>query len=695
MESTKKKTASKRSQSPVDVAEKEKVVEEEVQTVAPTKTKKGKATTTTKKSKSKEVVVSTPVSNTVSLSSADDMATESEIEPSQTTTTTTTTTTSNGTTTSTSIPTTPISKYIPSLSNMGTPLSPNRNALRLKEKDELNNIKSKLQLCLKKLESTENELEKKNKELDDMEHEHSLAIGNLKNRNEHVEKQLIEEIKTKSELMSSRDALESELKTKEASWKKDQDEYVTKLTETINKLNQEHSTIVSQLKTDIAAREYESDTLKTEVNRLKEDLQYRMRESEDKSRKLLENEYKRMKEKEEEFNQVLLIKDEEIKKLKVEVKEKDKLHSASSKKENELKHLIEAHERQIEDIRDSINREWEVRAVQMVEEHNARTFELQQSVESFEEEKQRYKGQISLYGAQIDELNIKNNEFEDKVKELNDLIAQKDSSIGVLNNELEESKKRYRKQAADLKNKDSQISLLQVEMNGRESKCATLQAEISRLKSEIFSITSQTEPDIPLTREIEEIKTLVGVFEKNVNERKRKRNKVDDNNAANVNQTTADPNISTDIPSSAAQVDPEELEKFNPNTVTFAVVDTNQEFIRLSVHGDYDNGLSLSKWRLIVAKPDGSKAGFSFPEGIQPFRGIKSVTVWTGRPRPGDSTTTENEFYWSRQGLWSQPVEGTIVKLVSPSEETTTVTIPETGIYEKVQEEKSKSCLIM
>ncbi|KAK5579243.1 hypothetical protein RB653_008923 [Dictyostelium firmibasis] len=702
MDTTKKKVG--RRTSPIESSQEEVAINKSATTEAkPKKTK----TTTKKKTtapSSQEVV----------------METESEVETSTTTTTTTSATTSsqtNGTPSPSiqSIPTTPISKYIPSLSQMGTPLSPNRAAQRLREKDELSLIHQRLKSSLKKLESTEIELEKKNQELEEIDQKHTLTINKLKQRSDQFERQLLEEQNQNSDLTSNFNILDNELKTKESSWKKEKDEMLSKFQESINKLNQENSLVQSQLKADIVTKEYEIEGLKTEINRLKDDLQYRVREGEDKSRKLLENEYSRFKIKEDEYHQLISSKDDEIKKIKLELKEKEKSSNAMNKKENELNNLIQAHERQIEDIRDSINREWELKAAQMMEEHHSRTIHLQQAVDSFNEEKERIKSQMDTLNGQIEDLNIKNNEYEDKVKEMNVLLSQKDNSIGELSVEIEELKKKLRKQLADLKSKDGQISLLQIEINTKDNKCNTLQTETNRLKSELYSITNQIDPEIPLDPEINSLKELVKGFEKTVDDRKRKRSKLQhefnavanqDQNGMIVEETlqTTSTTTSSDNGSSASHLNnidssnlptgPEQSELFNPGTVSFSLIDSTQEFIRLSVHGDMDEGLSISKWRLIVVKPDGSKAGFSFPDGIQPFKGIKSVTVWTGRQRP-QGTPTENEFYWSRQELWTSPVEGTIVKLVSPSEETTTVTLPVDGIYQKPSASGKSNCLIM
>ncbi|KAN0038731.1 hypothetical protein ACTA71_000917 [Dictyostelium dimigraforme] len=720
MDTTKKK--SKRA-SPIESSQ-EEIATTTTSKTATTEAKPKKTKTTSKKkaSQSSQEVV---------------METESEVEATITTTTTTTTPaaqaapTNTITTTSTSsqtnvngtpspsiqsIPTTPISKYIPSLSQMGTPLSPNRAAQRLREKDELSLIHNRLKAALKKLESTEIELEKKVQEIEELDQKHTTTINKLKQRSDQVEKQLMDEQKQNSDLTSNRNILENELKSKESVWKKEKDDILLKFQDSINKLNQENSLAQSQLKSEIVSKEYEIDSLRSEINRLKDDLQYRIREGEEKSRKLLENEYSRFKGKEEEYNQLILSKDDEIKKIKLELKEKEKSSNAMNKKESELNNLIQAHERQIEDMRDSINREWELKAAQMMEEHHARTINLQQTVDSFNEEKERIKSQMETLNGQIEDLNIKNNEFEDKVKEMNVLLTQKDNSIGELGFEIEELKKKMRKQLADLKSKDGQIALLQIEINTKDNKCNTLQTETNRLKSELYSITNQIDPEIPLDPEINSLKELVKGFEKTVDDRKRKRSKLQHefNAAANQDQngmvieeqstasttstTTSNGSSSSShldsIDSSKLPTGPEQSELFNPDTVSFSLIDSNQEFIRLSVHGGMDNGLSISKWRLIVVKPDGSKAGFSFPEGIQPFKGIKSVTVWTGRPRP-QGAPTENEFYWARAELWNSPVEGTIVKLVSPSEETTTVTLPSDGIYQKPSASSKSNCLIM
>ncbi|KAM9970159.1 hypothetical protein ACTFIR_002006 [Dictyostelium discoideum] len=719
MDMSKKK--SKRA-SPIESSQEEIAISTS-KTATTEKPKKTKTTTTKKKASqpSQEVV----------------METESEVEITTTTTststnnnnnTTTTTSTSsqqsNGTLSSSSspiiqsIPTTPISKYIPSLSQLGTPLSPNRAAQRLREKDELSLIHNRLKSALKKLESAETELEKKNQEYEELDQKHTATIKQLKQRSDQVEKQLIEEQKQNSDLTSNRNILENELKSKESVWKKEKDEILLKFQESINKINQENSLAQSQLKSEIVSKEYEIDGLKSEINRLKDDLQYRIREGEEKSRKLLENEYTRFKGKEEEYNQLIVSKDEEIKKYKFELKEKEKSSNAMNKKENELNNLIQAHERQIEDMRDSINREWELKAAQMMEEHHSRTIHLQQAVDSFNEEKERIKSQMETLNGQIEDINIKNNEYEDRIKEMNVLLSQKDNSIGELGVEIEELKKKMRKQLADLKSKDGQIALLQIEINTKDNKCNTLQTETNRLKSELYSITNQIDPEIPLDPEINSLKELVKGFEKTVDDRKRKRSKLQHefNAAANQDQngmiieeqsTTSSTTTTTsatgsssstshldNIDSSKLPTGPEQSELFNPDTVSFSLIDSNQEFIKLSVHGDMDNGLSISKWRLIVVKPDGSKSGFSFPDGIQPFKGIKSVTVWTGRPRP-QGTPTENEFYWARTELWTSPVEGTIVKLVSPSEETTTVTLPADGIYQKPSSAGKSNCLIM
>ncbi|KAN0024212.1 hypothetical protein ACTFIV_008612 [Dictyostelium citrinum] len=712
MDITKKK--SKRS-SPIESSQEEIAITTSKTATTEIKPKKTKSTSKKKASQSSQEVV---------------METESEVETTTTTTTTSATiSNNNNTTTSTSsqqqtnvngtpsptiqsIPTTPISKYIPSLSQMGTPLSPNRAAQRLREKDELSLIHNRLKTALKKLESAEIELEKKNQEYEELDQKHTATIKQLKQRSDQFEKQLMEEQKQNSDLASNRNILENELKSKESVWKKEKDEILLKFQESINKLNQENSLVQSQLKSDIVSKEYEIDSLKSEINRLKDDLQYRIREGEEKSRKLLENEYNRFKGKEEEYNQLILSKDDEIRKIKFELKEKEKSSNAMNKKENELNNLIQAHERQIEDMRDSINREWELKAAQMMEEHHSRTIHLQQAVDSFNEEKERMKSQMETLNGQIEDLNIKNNEFEDKIKEMNVLLSQKDNSIGELGVEIEELKKKMRKQLADLKSKDGQIALLQIEINTKDNKCNTLQTETNRLKSELYSITNQIDPEIPLDPEINSLKELVKGFEKTVDDRKRKRSKLQHefNAAANQDQngmiieeqsttTTSSANSSStshldNIDSSKLPTGPEQSELFNSDTVTFSLIDSNQEFIRLSVHGNWDNGLSISKWRLIVVKPDGSKAGFSFPDGIQPFKGISSVTVWTGRPRP-QGTPTENEFYWARTELWTSPVEGTIVKLVSPSEETTTVTLPADGIYQKPSATGKSNCLIM
>jgi len=727
MDSTKKK--SKRLEEKERSASQEAVPEP---TVAKKKKTTSSSSTSTKKKSA--AVVSAPaatVNKDVVMSDGEEDQPSSPALSSQSSTTTTTTTTNSSTfqaqqTSTINIPstpgggsstagytgpTTPLNKV--NISLMGTPNSPSRSVLRLKEKDELNAIHKKLAQCLRMLEEKDEEIEKKEKEIESLQKEKTRTTNTYKSKLEEAERSLAQEIKDKADLLSRSDFLESELKTKEATWNKDRQDMVAKMDETINKLTQEHSLSLSSLKSDLVKIEYDNETKKNEISRLQGELHTRVKEYDDKSRKLLENEYSRMRGKEDEFNSLLKQKDDDIKKLKLELKEKEKLSIVAQRKENELNQTIQSYERQLEDIRDSINREWELKTAAMVEETYSRQFSQEQIQQSIQDERERYKTQINVIQEQVNDLNIKNQEFVDQIEKLNITLMNKENTLNELSQENEDNKKKLRKLQADIKNKDSQISLLQDELNIKESKFSTYQNEITKLKTEIQYINNQNDPEIPLTREIASLKELVNGFEKSVTEvdRKRKRQKMEsedelsidtptngttlDENGEEINVTSANGEQQQAMSTTSSNVD-SQVQDFIPNTVHITEINAPGEYIKLAVHGDLRDGFCISGWKLIVIKPN-SKFGFSFPESIQPVKGIHTITVWTGRARPTHVQTPEDQFFWSREEIWTQPYEDITLKLVPPgsSETAAKITLPESGVYQKNTLNDKSNCLIM
>ncbi|KAF2069738.1 hypothetical protein CYY_008940 [Polysphondylium violaceum] len=640
-------------------------------------------------------------------------------QSSQTTTTTTTTTaaasyqattttipSTPGNNTSYGGPTTPLNKMRESL--LGTPMSPSRSVMRLKEKDELNAIHKKLQQCITSLKEKDEEIEKKEREIESLQKEKTKSTNAYKTKLEEAERLLSQEIKEKTEFLSRADFLESELKTKEATWNKDKQDMISKMDEAINKLTHEHTLSLSSVKSDLVKSEYDNETKKNEIARLQGELHTRVKEYDEKSRKLLDNEYNRMRGKEDEFNSLLKQKDEDIKKLKMELKEKEKLSLVAQRKENELNQTIQSYERQLEDIRDSINREWELKTAAMVEETYSRQYSQEQYQQSMNDERERFKTQITVIQEQVNELNIKNQEYQDLIEQLNNTLMNKENNLNDLSQENEDNKKKLRKLQADLKNKDSQISLLQDEINSKETKLITYQNETTKLRTEIQYINNQNDPEIPLTREIASLKELVNGFEKSVAEdssRKRKRSKQNEdddgfsmdvaNGGDDVDSSMNENGNGESSTTTTTSIAPPAIEDFIPNSVHITEINAPQEYIKLSVHGDFKDGFCISGWKLIVLKP-GGKCGFSFPENIQPVKGIHTITVWTGRSRPTHIQTPENEFFWSREEIWTKPYEEITLKLVAgvSNETTAKVSLPETGVYQKDPSGKS-NCLIM
>ncbi|KYQ91709.1 NE81, lamin like protein [Tieghemostelium lacteum] len=605
-----------------------------------------------------------------------------------------TTATSTTSTTTVTIPTTPLNKNFFLNTSLNTPSSPNRSAQRLKEKEELHQIHKKLHLCLKQLEEKNQELDKKDREIESIETSTTLAITTLKKNLDEAETKIEFEIRSRSDMFSKIDQLNSELKTKEEAWELEKQDYKKNMTDAINQLNQDHNNAITSMKNDLYNKDFELTNRQGEIKRLKEELQLRVRDSEDKTRKILDSEYARMKSKEEEINFVILTKEEEIKKLKSESKEKDKIMSNTTRRENELNQKIQALERQLEDIRDSVSREWEIKLAQLAEEYQVRGLNHEKEASTYQEEKDRLNQRNQFLENSLEQANIQNGEYEDKIKQLQIDVNQRDQLINTFNQEKEEINKRLRKSNADLKLKENQITILHEEIQSRDTKTNEYQIEINRLKLELKSILNQSDPEILLTKEIDNLKELVHGFERSVgDERKRKRYKFEGsplqengNHDASMNGS-ANPDDANDNQTSQPSIIP-----FEPGTVSITEIDSSNEIIKLSVHGDYETGLSISGCKLIVVKPDGVKHGFSFPENIQPMRGINNVTVWTGKSRPQGVQTPENEFYWARQEIWAKPIEGTIVKLVNGPTESI-VTLNPNGIY--IKDRKAERCLIM
>eukprot|EP01132_Coremiostelium_polycephalum_P002013 gene2013-2477_t len=691
MESTKKKTSKRSAEREKERDEDTVMSSQEQTTPAPSKTRK------TKSSSKKD---------RTSSSQAD--ATEETTEQTTTTTTTSSSTTilntpspvaATTTTTNGIPPSTPINKNIHNLSSVyNTPGSPSRNAHRLVEKSELNQINKQLRECFKKIEEQSLDIDRKSQEIDSLEKQYNTEINGLRVRLNDAENRLGVEIKAKAELELRFDNVSVELKNRENAYNKDKEEILFKMDETINQITQDHLKELSSLRADIAKRDLEISSLKNEIKHLQAELQSKVGEIDNKTRKLLENEYSRMKDKENEFHSILQSKDDEIKKLKQESRLKDKSTESFNKKEAELLQTIQAYERQMEDIRDSINREWEVRVAQLTEEQTARNISLDQSVNLYADEKERLKGQINVIQAQVQDINIKNNELEDKIIDLNNELKEKNDTIANSHVEVEHLKKTIRKLQAELKNKDSSISLLQDEINGKENKFTHYQGEISRLKAEVHSLANQNEPDILLTNEIKSLREVVHGFEQLDHKRKRQR-------FERENPSNPDP----DQPMSPEQHQQHQQQPktseangtpdYTINTASIFSVDSINGSIKITVKGDFDKGYSISGWKLLVVRPDETASGFSFPENIQPVKGFNTITVWTGRQRP-QNVHTPNEFYWSRQGIWADPVEGSKVKLTSPNDVTTTVLIPANGVYVKEEpneltQDKSNGCIIM
>ncbi|EGG13285.1 hypothetical protein DFA_11046 [Cavenderia fasciculata] len=619
-----------------------------------------------------------------------------------TSSTSSTTTTSNVTKTpqhngsishniSTPIQTPSFQKLLSMTTPLASPGGRSSTAARLKEREDLIQLNSRLRDLLASSEQKDNEIRRLRDEYITTSRQSTDQISNLEKKLEDIEARLGNESKLTVELSSQLQLAHQDARSKEQGHQAEIQNFQNKMDETIKKITEENSQLVVALRNDNSKKVMEIESLKSDVRQLQAELLTRSKEAEEKAHRILESEYNRTKLKEEELRNHINQKDAEIKKLKTELKEKEKLQVEYSRKESQLQQTIEGYERQAEDMRDSVNREWEIKCVQLVEEQNAKITQLEISANSFEDEKEIYKSQLQVYQGQIDDLNIKNHEFEDRIISLQKDLDTKDDTISQLAKEIDEVKKAARKVQADSKKKDIAIAMLQDEINGKDVKCNSLQSEMGKLRKELIMFTNASpEQDIPLTREIEQLKSLVNNFERRV-KRKREEDEDEESNQDEQMNGGQQQQQNQQHQQQHDQQQKQQSEDFQVNTISLLSIDAISECIRLTVSGDFEDGVSISGYKIVVTKPDSSRIGFSFPENIVPFKGLNIINLFTGKTRPG--TTPPNEFYWSRPNIWESP-EGTIVKLLTPTDEVlANVTLPSNGLYHK--DDKQSNCLIM
>ncbi|GAM18366.1 hypothetical protein SAMD00019534_015410 [Acytostelium subglobosum LB1] len=591
-------------------------------------------------------------------------------------------------------PVTPLSKFFGS--STSTPSSPGTRLSvtnRLREREELSELTRRVAILAAAVEE-------KNKEIASLQAEHghhnrvtTAELHDLRTRLEQAETTASMEIKLRTELQMQLDRVLADLKNKEDSLMNERANSDRRLESMIGELTKEHTHQLTLLRTDLTKRISENEMLKNEVKMLSADLLTKGKEQDEKTRRLLQAEYDRLKHKEDDLRNTINLKESDIKKLRTDLKDKDKLISESLRKESELQQTVEAFERQKEDMRDSIDRDWELRIAQAVEEHNAKMVEMQVSVTNFDEERDSFRQQINVLFKQNEDMDLRNHELSDRIGDLSGQIANKDVTIHTLTTDIEDLKKHLHRYKAESKNKDNRISLLQDQMNTKELKYTSYHAEMSKMKQELYTVQSQNmEPDVPLTREIERLKEVVSNVEDSVfkRDRKRLRKTYESQESSDVESLENSEEQSLSSMGIANQ-------SLEVNTMSIFSIDTSKGCIKLTVKGDFHEGLSITGWKLIVVKPNDEKFGFSFPDNIHPIKGIQLVHVLTGLSRPQNVQTPEYEFYWARQGLWDMP-EGTTVKLVTPSNEIKgTIQLPASGIYIKDDAIKPEgnNCLIM
>eukprot|EP01133_Synstelium_polycarpum_P019841 gene19841-23766_t len=616
------------------------------------------------------------------------------------TTTTTTVTSSSHSNGSNGVPLTPLSKLLNMSHN--TPISsPSRTSIsRLKEKEELTILTNKLSVIMAAMEERNSENAKLRRDLGTLTTSSSESITTLRMRLEEANTRIANEQKAKAELIGELDRSQGESRNKEDAWRIDAANFQQKMDDTINAITQENTQQLLTLRNEITKKLLEIESLKNDIKLLNSDLLTRGKESEEKSRRLLEAEYTRMKAKEDELRLMLAQRDDDVRNLKIEMKEKEKIVTTYIKEVSELRQKVEASERQYEDMTDSIAREWETRVAEAIETQSLRMVTFEENERSFAEERETWRTHRELTMQQIEDLNVRNSELSDRISDMLGDIRTRDATIQSLQADLEETKKGNRRLSAEIKKKDGTIIFLQDDINQKESKFHTYQSQISELNRKVM-VTSAVEADIPINIEIDRLHNVIDQFERSVTrDRKRPRPTLEeeDQHLASGGSFTQTQTTETTSSSSSSSShlkshngDTNMLEASHLssssalsaipvpmalNTVQLSSIDAANECIKLKVNGDHDQGVSITGWKIIVTKPDGAKLGFSFPDSVAPMKGLMFVKLTTGRQRPQNVATPDNEFYWARTGIWEN-AEGTTVKLVSPTEDIqTVVTLP-------------------